>query len=80
VLLDGELEHEIRREAVAVAADLLIETLRADPVELGELGIEQHSLAAQDEDGACDLLDGQGCRACWCRRSHASIPSLIVAA
>jgi len=56
VLLGGELEHEIRREAVAVAADLLVEALGCDAVEDCELGIEQDALTALDEDRAGNVL------------------------
>jgi hypothetical protein len=56
-LRGGELEHEIRGEAVEVAPDLLVEALGGDAVEGGELGIQEHALAAQDEDGAGDVLD-----------------------
>ncbi len=52
----GELEHEIRGEAVEVAPDLLVEALGGDAVEAGEFDIQEHALAAQDEDGAGDVM------------------------
>lgn len=57
-LLGGELEEKIRREALAITADLLVQALGGDAVERGELGVEQHAMTAQDEDGAGDVLDG----------------------
>ena len=56
----GELEHEIRGEAVEVAPDLLVEALGGNTVEGGEFGIQEHALAAQDEDGAGDVMNRHG--------------------
>ncbi len=56
-LRGGELKHEIRGEAVEVAPDLLVEALGGDAVKAGELGIQEHALAAQDEDGAGDVMN-----------------------
>jgi hypothetical protein len=60
VLRGGELEHEIGGEPVEVTPDLLVETLGGDAVEAGEFGIQEHALAAQDEDGAGDVMNRHG--------------------
>src|SRR5437588_4694174 len=52
----GELEEKVGREALAVAPHLLVQACGRDTVERGELGIEQHLLAAQEEDRASDVL------------------------
>jgi hypothetical protein len=57
-LFGGELDHEICREALAVAANLFVEALGGDLVEGSELGVQEHFVAAQDEDGVGDVLDG----------------------
>lgn len=60
VLPSGKLEEKVRWETAAIAADLFIESSRRHPVERCELGVEQHLLAAQDEDRACDALRRNG--------------------
>jgi hypothetical protein len=50
MLPDAQLEHEIRRETLAVATHLFVEALSSDPVEAGELGVEQDPVSAQHED------------------------------
>jgi len=60
-LLSGELEEKVRREPLAVAPHLLVEARRGDAVERGELGIEQHPMTAQDEDGTGDVFDAGQC-------------------
>jgi hypothetical protein len=42
----GQAEYEIRREARSISLDLLVEALGSHAVEGGELGIEQHPMAA----------------------------------
>lgn len=42
----GEAQHEIRGEALCIALDSLVERLGRHSVECGELGIQQHALAA----------------------------------
>jgi len=37
----------------------LVQRFGGDPIEVGELGIEQYPLTAQNEDRATDLLDRQ---------------------
>src|SRR2546427_107514 len=55
LLLLGELEHEVGGETASVAAHLLVEALGGDAIERSEVLIEQHSVAAQDEDRAGDI-------------------------
>jgi hypothetical protein len=45
-------------EPLGIALDGLVECLGGHAVEGSELGIEQDSVAAQDEDGAGNGLDG----------------------
>jgi hypothetical protein len=64
-LLGVQLEHEIGRKTLGVAANLLVEALGGDPIEGSKLGIEQHAMAAQDEDSAGDVLGrDQGFNTC----------------
>ena len=55
-LLGVQPEHEVVREAVRVALDLLVETLRRHAVQLGEIGIQHHLLPANQEDHPVDPL------------------------
>jgi len=67
----GELQQEIRRKLVTVAADGLVENAGLDAIELGQIGIEDHAFAADRMD---DVLDGRksaGRFAGWRRRSLA---------
>jgi hypothetical protein len=60
-----QLEHEIFRKALRVALNLFVEAFGGDAIEGGELGIQQHAMTAQDEDGARDLVGrDQGLKAC----------------
>jgi hypothetical protein len=54
----GQVEYEIRGEARGISLDLLVEALGSHAIESGELGIGQHPMAAQHEDGAGDLFGG----------------------
>jgi hypothetical protein len=54
----GEQEPEVLREALGIALDGLVENASLDAVDSGQLAIEQHPVAAQDEDGAANVLDG----------------------
>jgi len=54
----AELEHEILREPLHVAADLFIESFGGDSIECGEVGIEHDSFSPDDEDQALDLFHG----------------------
>jgi len=58
LFLVGQLEHEILREAREVAPHGLVETSRGHPVERGEVGIEQHLVAADERNPAGDRLGG----------------------
>jgi hypothetical protein len=53
----GEPEHEIFREARGVALDLLVQALGGDAIEACEFRIQEHALAAQDEDGTADVVN-----------------------
>jgi len=55
-LFGGELEHKIFREALGIALDLLVVSLGGHPVDGGELAVEDHTLAAQDEDRTGNAL------------------------
>jgi hypothetical protein len=49
VFSSGELEHEVRRKFLAVAADLLVEAFDGNAVELCQVGVEDHLLTAQEQ-------------------------------
>jgi len=55
----AELKHEVLGEALPIAVDLLVQPLGALAVELGQIGVEQHALTADDEDALSDFADGQ---------------------
>src|SRR5262245_31619031 len=58
----GELKHEVRRKSFLVSADLLVQPLRRDSVQGGQLSIQQHFLASKNNDRTRDALDwGRGC-------------------
>jgi hypothetical protein len=57
-LLQCKLECEVLREAVRIARDGFVEVSRADAIEAGKVGIEQHAFAAQKEDTLLDHLGG----------------------
>ena len=49
VLFGRKLEREIRWEALAVASYLLVQLLDRDPIELGEVAVENDPLVAENE-------------------------------
>jgi hypothetical protein len=51
-------KNEIRGEALAVATNLLIEPLGAYRVERGKVGVEEHFLAAHEDDALANTF--------WC--------------
>jgi hypothetical protein len=51
-----EAEYEIRREAIGIALDLLVEALGGDAIEGSEFGIQQCAMTTQDEDRAGNVL------------------------
>ena len=55
-LFSGKLEHEVRREPVDVSPDLLIEALSADPIELGQVCVQQHLFATNQQDSRLDAF------------------------
>src|SRR5665213_4448314 len=55
-LAPGEAEYEIFRKSFGVALDLLVETFGGDPIERGELRVQQYAMAAQGEDGMGDVV------------------------
>ena len=48
VLLRGQLEHEVGREAFLISSHLLVESFDRYPIKFGKVGIEKHSLASQE--------------------------------
>ena len=46
--------HEILREAIRVAADGLEKRLRADPIKLGQIRIEQETDSANEADSSLE--------------------------
>jgi hypothetical protein len=52
-----EAKEKIFGETLGVALDLFVDAFGAHPIEGGELGVQQHFVAAKDEDGAGDVLD-----------------------
>ena len=54
------VKHEVRGEAAPVAPHLLVQPLRRDAVERGEIAIQQHPLPAQDEDAGLNREFGIG--------------------
>lgn len=58
MLLFGELEHEIRWEAVDIAAYSKIEVAGGDLVDLGKVGIEHDLSAAHNVDAPVNKLCG----------------------
>jgi hypothetical protein len=57
-LLRGQLEHEVFREAIPITLHRANERSRCDLVQLGQVGVEDHRLIANDVDGAVDPLGG----------------------
>ena len=55
----SEMKSKVVGEAFQVAGDGFIELSGSDAVETGEIGIEQHALAARDNDALLDQRDGK---------------------
>ena len=55
-LFGAELEHEVGGEARPIATDRLVQALGLDPVELGEIGVQQDALAAEDLNAPSDRV------------------------
>jgi hypothetical protein len=49
-LLAAKLEHEIRRETPDVAPNCLVEGSGFDAVQVGQISIQHHFLAANQQD------------------------------
>lgn len=47
-----QLKHEVLREALAIAIDLLIKTFGCFAVKSGQVGIEHHALAANQQNAS----------------------------
>jgi hypothetical protein len=47
-------EHEIAREPIRIALDLLVQPLGRHAVEHGQMGIDHHAQLAHDDDAALD--------------------------
>jgi flagellar hook-length control protein FliK len=52
------LQHEIVREALAVALDLLIQAFGRHAIELGQIGVDDDALSTDNQDAAGDVLGG----------------------
>jgi hypothetical protein len=50
MLLLGQLEHEVGREPVEVAANLLVQAARRDTVEHSQVGAEHDPVSVQRQD------------------------------
>lgn len=57
--LSAQPEHEIRREAILIAFDLLVEVLGSYAIKHRKFAVEQNPLAAQNEYRLRDVLDGR---------------------
>lgn len=55
---ERRINQQIFREALGIALDRLQQHFGGYAVEFGELSIQEHFVAAQDEDGVGDVLDG----------------------
>jgi hypothetical protein len=53
-----KLEAKVGREAILVSFNGLIEGLRRDAVERGEVFVQENPVAAQDQYPALDLISG----------------------
>jgi len=51
------LKHEIFRETVGVTFDLLIQALGCNPVNLRQIGVQNHALAADGKNQWLDRFD-----------------------
>ena len=56
-LLVGELEHELRREAVDVSFHCSSQRLGFHAVEGGQISVEYHFVPTDEQDGLLDLLE-----------------------
>ena len=56
-LLGRQLEHEVRREALFVAPNLLHEHSDFNTVEIGEILVEHHLAAANDQDPLLEAVN-----------------------
>src|SRR5438876_4505395 len=52
LLFGCETKHEITREAIDIALDLLVERLGGNPVEICQVGVKHDALSPDDEDPA----------------------------
>jgi hypothetical protein len=69
-LLGGiELKHEVRREALRIALDGLVQRLGRHAIELGQIGVNHHLEPAQHLNAPLDARQQRACRCCG--RSHA---------
>jgi len=59
-LRGSELEHEVRRETLRIASDLLVQRLGRDAVEVGKVAVQKDPLAAQDQDAPFGALNDDG--------------------
>jgi hypothetical protein len=57
-LLGCELKHEIRWKSIPITIDSLVQIPGTNAVELRQIEIEEHFLAAQMADSLRDPLDG----------------------
>jgi len=56
-LLLSQLEHATRRKTHQITPDLLVETLGWHPIQLGQIGIQQHLLTPDHKNRLCNALD-----------------------
>jgi hypothetical protein len=59
-LVFGQLKREILRETLGIPFDLLIESLGRHAVKLGQVGVNNYTLATDDQDGMLDPGRGDG--------------------
>ena len=69
-------KEKVRGDAFSVAPDLLVKARGGDSVGRSKLGIEEPLLAAQDDDGLRDVLDGHKGRAAG--RDLRRVPTLRI--
>lgn len=56
-LLLGQLEHEVRRESLRVAADGLVQIARGNALKRRQVGVQKHFLPAYEVNQSFDALD-----------------------
>jgi len=61
LLVGGQLEHEVARKAALVSLHLLVEPSRRYPIKRGQIRIEDHLLATNEQDPSLDVPDAH-CR------------------